>query len=472
MGEAGADGDSWLLDLLGGGPDVNPELTGIAKFFVYDEMRKTDASVKSTLLFRKLPIRAAHWGLNPRSKGDGLDLLIRDYCAENLGLEEHDGWLDLSWDEVTQQGLQMLEFGLSFEELVWGDIRTWYDADGDAHLVRPLDRIAPRPATSIAQVRRNRGRIIEVVQSTPNANPIRNDDGRKIVHMVWEREGDRWDGVSMLRAMWGAWRLKKALMLAAGIGWDRFASGLPVIYHPDSPEGEAKGKAMGRNIRQHERGYAHIPKGAGMSKDEADYVIDILNGSATLADPVPLLQFFSDQIAEAGCQQAMRQGLGQTGARATAETQIDPFFLAVQSDAEYLRRERSRQVIRQLVEVNFGAEAAEKRCPLLTVSKIQSRNVQVLADAISVLEPLGLVLVNQGTVDDVHELLGLPAPDWDEDTLGDAGLSKDQLLVAMRSAGVEEQTLQRVVAALPEGLGVGRNRVAQLPPGEGEGLAA
>lgn len=463
-GEAGADGDSWLLDMLGGGPDVNPELTGLAKFRVYDEMRKTDATVKSTLMFRKLPIRAAHWGLNPRSKGDGLDLLIRDYCACNLGLAGEDGWLDLSWDETLQQALQMLEFGPSFEELVWGDIRSWRDADGDEHLVRPLVRLAPRPATSIQRVKRDRGRIVEVRQSTPNTTPI---PGEKVVYMVFEREGDRWDGVSLLRAAWGPWRLKKALMIAAGIGWDRFASGLPVVYHPDTEEGVEKAKNIGRNVRQHERGYVHLPKQAGAAKEDADYILDIMGGAQTLADPVPLLRFFSEQIAEAGMQQAMRQGLGQTGARATAEAQIDPGFLAVQADAEYVRMERSRQVIRKLVEVNFGAEAAEKRSPILTVSKIQARSVQVLADAISVLEPLGLVLVNQGTIDDVHEVLGLPAPDWDEEQLADAGIPRQALLDAMQNAGVDSATLARVVQGLPAGVGVARNTVP-----EGSGLQA
>jgi hypothetical protein len=458
-GEAGADGDSWLLDMLGGGPDVNPELSGLGKFPVYDEMRKTDASVKSMLMLLKLPVRAASWGLNPRTKGDPLDLLIRDFVACNLGLDGEDGWLDMSWSETLMQGLQMLEFGPSFEELVWGDVRPWYDQDGDTHLVRPLERLAPRPATSIQSVRRDRGRILEVRQSTPNTRPI---PGDKVVHMLWEREGDRWDGVSVLRPAWGPWRLKKALMVAAGIGWDRFASGLPVVYHPDTSDGAERAKAIGRNIRQHERGYVHIPKQAGASKDDADFLVDLLNGATTLADPVPLLRFFSEQIAEAGLQQAMRQGLGQTGARATAEVQIDPYYLAVESIAEYLRMERSRQVIRKLVEVNFGAEAAENRTPVLTVSKIQAKNVQVLADAISLLAPLGFVVTSHDAVDDIHEALSLPVPDWDE--LGDHGVDRARLEQMLRDAGLDTETLATVVAALPDGMGVARNRV------EGNGL--
>lgn len=60
-GEAGSEGYALLADLQGGGPDVNPELTGHAKQHVYDEMRKTDPTIKSLLWFFQLPIRSANW---------------------------------------------------------------------------------------------------------------------------------------------------------------------------------------------------------------------------------------------------------------------------------------------------------------------------------------------------------------------------------------------------------------------------
>lgn len=459
-GEAGADGDSWLLDLVGGGPDVNPELTGRAKFLVYDEMRKTDASVKSMLMFLKLPIRAAVWGLNPKTKDDPIDMVIRDFVAQNLGLEGEEGWLDLSWDETLQQALTTLDFGVAFEEMVWGDVRTWYDADGDVHIVRPLARLAPRVQTSIYMVKMAGGKITELRQNVPNSRPI---PGDKLTHLVWEREGNRWDGVSVLRPAWGPWRLKKALMIAAGIGWDRFASGLPVVYHPDTPEGEEIAKTIGRNIRQHERGYVHIPKGASVAKEDADYVVEIMNGAQTLADPVPLLRFFSEQIAEAGMQQFTRQGLGQTGARATAEVQSDPFFLAVESIAEYVRMARSRQVIRKLVEVNFGQEAAEKRTPILTVSKIQARNVEVIAQAIYYLSQAGFKFTDRDANDDIRDMLGLP--ELQQDFEAQTGIPRDQVVAVLQEAGLDQATLAAIIAKLPQDIGVARNT------NEGDGLA-
>jgi hypothetical protein len=138
-GEAGVDGDSWYAHILGGGPDVNPELTGSQKFDVYDEMAKTDASIKALLMFWSLPSEGRRLGPEPegrrtgcrsrtrsRSRSATRQRPVRDRAARRL-------WLDLSWKELLAQGLkELLTMGPCIEELVWDDVRSWVDADGDS----------------------------------------------------------------------------------------------------------------------------------------------------------------------------------------------------------------------------------------------------------------------------------------------------------------------------------------------------
>jgi hypothetical protein len=462
-GEAGADGEDWLTDLQGGGPDVNPELTGSAKFDVYSEMVKTDPTIKSLVFLPSLSVRSAAWGLNP-SDDDPLCKLIRDMVAWNLGLEDQDGQLDLSWDELLQQALKsLLTYGPCIEELVWGDVTTWRDKDGDEHVVRPLARVAFRPPRTITKVVREKGRIVLVEQgNTPSAQPMMGD---RVSYMVFEREDNHWDGVSPLRPAWGAWRVKKNLIVKTGIGWDRFAFGLPTIWHPDTPEGEEMARSIGRSIQAHERGYVHFPVPAdGSSKADSQWDLEVKHVAGTLPDPVPILKWCSEQESEAFAQQFTKLGMTDTGSRAVGEVQIDPFFLAVQSLAKYVRLERSRQVIRRLVEVNFGAEAADRSVPNLTVSKIQRRNLQILAEVIAQLEPLGFRLTERDDQDDVREELGfgkLP------DDLASRGIDPDRLKQILASAGLDEQQLANIVNGLPADLGVARNRV----PVEGNGIA-
>lgn len=463
-GEAGADGDLWH-DLSGGGPDVNPNLSGSAKFQVYDEMRKTDPTVKSTLLFQKLSARSAHWGLNPATDSPAARV-VRDMVAWNLGLEGHEGELDLSWDELLQHLLTTLDFGPSLAELVWyaegGQVaRPWRDADGDAHLVRPLTRVAPRMPSSIARVERKNGRITSVVQNLPNVRPI---PGEKIVHLVFEREGSRWDGVSMLRPAWGAWTLKKSLIVSTGIGWDRFSMGLPVIWHPDNPEGEERARSIGYNVRSHHRAFVRFPTRGftDQGKPMSEYALELLNGASSIADPVNLLRWCSEQIAEGGLAHFSSLGRTGTGAYSVGDVQIDPFFLAVQTLAEYIRAQVVKQIIRPLVIVNFGVEAGETLVPKLTVTKVRRLNLEQLAKALALFADAGFHLTLPGDEDNVREYLGFdPLPD----DLEDRGINRARLLEILQGLGLDAGTFAAIVNALPPDVGIARNR------DEGAGLA-
>lgn len=412
-GTHGKDGDSWYADVLAGGPDVNPALSGRAKYQVYDEMRKTDASVRSALWLVKLPIRSAHWTIEPAGgeHAEPEDLLVADALAWQFGLPDREGRdqggrFDLSFDELLQQALLCLDFGAFFEELVWDDVAEWRDADGDAHLLRPLARLAPRFPSTVQKIETDprTGRIRSLEQLLPGTSPI---PGEKLSAIVLEREGSNWYGQALLRPMWGPWRLKKALMVAAGMGWDRFAAGTPVVRYPagGSQNDKRLAEEIGRNYRQHERGYVALEGPRPLAENAgAGWDIEILNGSQTLADPVPLLRWYSGQIAAAAIQQFSELGNTSTGNRALGETLVDPFFLAVQAVAKQIALDRMRQVIRRFVDVNFGPEYD---VPQLTVSKIQARNVAVLTSAIGSLAAAGLNFTDRETQDDLRDVLEL-----------------------------------------------------------------
>jgi hypothetical protein len=115
--------------------------------------------------------------------------------------------------------------------------------------------------------------------------------------------------------------------------------------------------------------------------------------------------------------------------------------------------------------VNFGAEAAERSVPNLTVSKIQRRNLQILAEVIAQLSPFGFRLTGRDDQDDVREELGfgkLPAD------LASRGIDAARLKQILAAAGLDAQQLANIVNALPSDVGVARNRV----PVEGNGIAA
>lgn len=400
-GEAGSDGDSYVAQVDAGGPDINPELAGQSKFVVYHEMVTTDPQVLAAYLMYVLPIRAAQWDFEPASE-EAEDKVIEEACRVQFGLHDHfEGWLDLSWSESIGSAAQYLKWGSFFEEMVWGDPLQWEPEDGEARTIRPLLRLAPRYPSTIREIEVAKdGTIAQIIQDLPDTSPI---PGDKIVPYVHDREGAHWYGKSMLRAMYGPWRLKKAMMIGAAIGWDRYAAGVPVVRYPAGDQAaERKAQEIGRSYRVHERAWITLP---GQPPPTGDWSVEILNGSSTLADPTNLLRHYDEQIALGALQMAFKLGSTETGSRAVGEVLADPYYLAVQAVAAYIARQRQKYAVRRFVDVNFGQEY---EVPRLVVSKIEAKNVEQLVGAIGSLSGAGHNLTDRETQNFAREQVGLP----------------------------------------------------------------
>jgi hypothetical protein len=125
--------------IRGGGPDVNPELTGSQKFDVYDEMAKTDASIKALQMFWSLPVKARRLGDEPESAADGLSepdalaVAIRDASTRSSGSSSATTpGSTCRGRSCSRRAEAAADDGPCIEELVWDDVRTWVDADGDS----------------------------------------------------------------------------------------------------------------------------------------------------------------------------------------------------------------------------------------------------------------------------------------------------------------------------------------------------
>lgn len=405
-GELGSDGDSWIGRWLGGGPDPNLVLSGTQKFDVFDEMALADVHCKAVLQMTELPIIGAIWDFDPASE-QPIDHLVAEACRWQFGLAGYEGELDQSWKASLKQLFLKNRYGCMFEELVWGDLTTFAPKDdaGAARLVRPLARLAPRLPRTMTDVEYQNGQILEVKQNLPGTQPI---PGQKIAHYQLDARPGRWDGTSILRPAWGPWELKKQLMISAGIAWDRWASGIPVVRYPNNGgQGEeAKAEDIGRSVRNHERAYLAFagPKPTDLSPNGWDFSIE--GGPSNLPDPVPLIKEYSLEILWAGLLQWMGIATSShTGARATAQVQDEPYYMAIEAHAEEAALERQHQVVRRFVDVNFGTEVA---APKLTVSKIQSEDVMQMAQTLANLKLAGFDFSDVPTQNDVRERLHLP----------------------------------------------------------------
>lgn len=397
-GVSGADGPQIYDELIAGGEDLNREWDGRGKYPIIEEMRKTDPCVRSNLFMYKGPIVGADWSLDPGAD-DREGRLIADAAAWQFGLQAPaTGPMDLGWKEGRRMDLLLLDFGAMFFEDSWGDLTDWRDEDGDVHKIRPLIRLAPRFPSTVSEVEVDKptGKITRFVQDIPNSSPI---PPAKLTTYILDREGSNIFGTSFLRQMFGAWRMKKAMLLSSAIAWDRYAGGVPVVRYPmgTSSTHESKAKAIGRNYRQHERGYIVLEG----SKEEG-WDVEIVGGGASMADPVPLLSKYDEQMSMAGLTMFSQLGITQSGSRAVGDVLRDPYLEALGYVADLLIEEFSQSPLRRWVDHNFGTKHP---VPKLKVSGLAAKNVEMLVNAIATLSGVGFNFAHPDDQNLVRNLL-------------------------------------------------------------------
>jgi len=394
-GRYGSDGmDDFYSGFLA--DDPNPLWVTTDRYRVIREMQ-TDPSVSSALLLWKLPIRSATWRVDPASD-DPTDLLVADACAWQLGIGTDDGPLSGGWSAVLAQSLRMLELGSMFEEKIWSpDTRTFKDADGNLHELLVVQHLGSRAPSTAQIIRTNEdtGELEHFEQWLPGTRPI--PPAKLIPHAIGRKDGSWW-GESMLRPMWGSWKLKKQMMIASGIGWDRWAAGIPEVRHPAGDGNARKAEQIGRSVRQNERGYLAF-------EATSEWEFKIHNGAATIADAVPLIRLYSEQIADAALAYFVNLASSQTGSRAVGDVLIDPFFEAVAEIAKQLGATYRRHLLREFVTLNFGADVD---LPKVCTGRIGTRDIAMLCQALYDASSAGLDFKDAETQDAIRQILELP----------------------------------------------------------------
>lgn len=412
QGEAGSAGDSRYSILLGSW-DENDAWRGVNRWSTPREMARTSAACRAALSLILLTMRSALWQVKPATH-DPLDKLAADYLAWNLGIGDEAGYMAQSWgSSVYDTNRLELRNGCHIEELVYADEPVeWRDADGDAHLLWPLARLAPRMPSSVSKIEWKNGNIERLEQSLPGTKPI---PGDKLAYYVLDPEPGDWGGTSILRSAWGPWKLLKEAMVSDGIAVYRWGGGgLVEVRRPDGLGDRERDEAaeIGRSIQTDPEAYVSF-EGSDPWEHPSGEGWGIKLHQAQLLDPTARFRWYSEQIFTSVLEMFAALGVTGEGSRAVGEVLAEPFYLSVQSYASDFARERVRQVFRRIVDVNFGPQVAT---PRLTVSKIQRKNPEVIARVASELAAAGFFLDDlllQNYLRSVLEWPTLPE-DWRE----------------------------------------------------------
>ena len=347
--EIGAARTKWRSLL--GNEEYNEELAGIQGIEKFDEMRRQDATVRTSLRLAKTPALAAQWGIEPAKRDDPASEMHARFISWAL----MEG-MTISWEQILNEALLMMDFGYYMFELVFA-IKEW---EGQQRVV--WQKWAPRHPIDVSQngweYDKNGGPVGVWMTSFEGEQeifiPI-----EKMVVFTYDREANNMEGISLLRSVYKHWYYKDNLYRIDAIQKERHGIGVPVIKLPPGYTESDKSIAdeLGRNLRTNEQAHVVLPP-------FWELMFAKIEGQPT--NPILSIEHHDQQISKNSFGQWL-----ETGASASKEQEIDIFMKAMRFSADLIRSIINKHAIPQLMNMNF---LGVTKYPTLRVRRIGEAN--------------------------------------------------------------------------------------------------
>jgi hypothetical protein len=411
--------------------ETNPELMHPHGHAIYDRMYRTDGDTRQAVQLVCNPIIAGTWESQPH--GGELAEKEDQEIAAALRWAMFDAMKPGFLGHLAQMLPVLARSGMAPFELPWTH-GEWTPQDGKSRtLVFPRTLALRLPRTIWRFEQDEWGDLRGIWQQIPidpvtlvrgpsnrlnNAAPGETEiflPAQALVYYRLGAEGDNWEGQSLLRPAFKHWKMKDQVERIDVIAQEREAVGIPVAYPPRGATSDQLDELeeVLKNVRTNEQGYIVMPgpkAGEGASEDQG-WLVEILGydrrGSGR--DPMPTLEYHTAKIAASFIAEFMRLGHGESGARATAQVQQDPFLQSIEAFAGIVEDVVHEQLTLPFVRFNFGEEKA-RTPPRLKMSLVDSTSLSQLADFVLKLAQVGALVPDQELENFLRARADLPAP--------------------------------------------------------------
>lgn len=335
-----------------------------------EKMRRGDATIRAALRAIKAPMLATEWNVVT----DGEDTKDEEIRAE---VEKQLFGMKRTWKEFLREALAYLDFGHYCFELLW--------EKREGRVV--LADLAPRIPRSIQRWKLDDGSfgIRQMLETNDVPFPIAEIPAWKLLILTNDKEGDDVTGQSILRSAYKHYVFMELLYKIQGISAERFGVGIPVVKMKEGTGDTDKNDAsdMAANVRSNEKGFIVLPW-----QIESFEIKTPEGGAAQAAGISAAIEFHSKQALMSVLANFLSLGDGGVGSLALSEDKTS-FFLQVLNDiASYLVEQMSKQVIKQMVDLNYGER---ENYPYLKYSTLGDIDFKDLAETLSKLTSAGLV---------------------------------------------------------------------------------
>jgi hypothetical protein len=393
LGEIGRSG-TFIYSGIITGEEYNLELTRFEGVRKYEIMRRSDSTIAAMLQAVKLPVEATNWHITPASE-EPQDVEAADLCRQEL-FERN-----IDFSEVLQNALLMIEFGYSANEIVL-EYADFNPSKGTPRRIIGLKKLAFRKHRSIYKWETfdHQPGITQYVPGGTYSVPM-----EKLCVFTFNKEGDNWEGIPLLRRVYKDWDIKDKLVLINAIRHERQGLGIIQVTAPDgaSPEDIAKVVDNARMARASEEAVFQNTEG---------YVVEFMDmhsGAGQLTNIIETIEYHDKQIMLSVLAQFVMLGQSSTGgggSKALSQDGSSLFILGLESVAKVIRNALQRQVVQKLCDANFTN--LNGRYPKLDFDGLGDDNLVQTSEAVGKLVTAGALTMDPDLEERLRKLLKMP----------------------------------------------------------------
>lgn len=379
--------------------EYNDDLKGTKRVKVFNQMRLGDATVQAALRVVKLPILKANWMIEPASE-EKIDQEVADFVEEQLFDQP-----TRTWQEMLQNILLYLDFGVMPFEIVWDFLED--DKIG-------LRKLSPRFPDTIERWRTENGENGVTQTTTKGTFSIPID---KMIIFVNQKEGDNWEGISLLRPAYKHWYIKDALYKIDAMATERQGLGIPYAKIPPGQRDSEKDQLeeILQNMRANEKGYVMFPENWDVG------IMEMKGGS--IKNPVQMINHHDRQIMKNVLAQFLELGSqGSSGSWSLSRDHSQLFIQSIEAVADYVVDVMDRYLIRKIVDYNFSVE----QYPKLSYGTIGSIDLNNWTTALQRALQTGALIPDEAIQRHTRSLFDLPESDGET---ADMSMIDDEMLL-------------------------------------------
>lgn len=385
--------------------EYNANLKGHQLLKNIDIMRRSDSTIKMIIKLVTRPLMGLVWDIEPATDENGKSTPEDIKRAQNTKKDLfHNPYF--TWDNFQQQAFTYLPFGFAVFEL------TSKPRDINGQKLFGTHEIGFRKQTSIEawETDDKRPGVKQLLMGTQTKTGAPNYayiPMEKLVVFTHEKEGDNYEGISMLRAAYKDFDIKDKLSLILAVGLEKQAIPVPIVTLPqtkglsniDNDADVQKMIEILKNIRANHEQY--IIKLSGWDIEKLD-----MSGQTT-KEILPAIKYFDHQMQMLVLAPFMGLGSeGASGSRAVGDVQYKPYLYELESIATEFQQTIQTQWINRLCDMNYTD--MPNGYPKLVHSKIQDDDLTSLGEYLSKLSSASLLTANFDTEQHLRRLAHLP----------------------------------------------------------------